>query len=374
MKLLIIFGTRPEVIKLAPLIKLVQQEPNIEVVTCSTGQHREMLDQALMVFGIKPDIDLGVMEENQTLASLTAILSTKISKCIAESQPDIVVVQGDTTTAFVASLMAFYVGIPVAHVEAGLRTGDINSPFPEEFNRITISRIAKWHFAPTVRAKANLILENVNSNSIYLVGNTVIDALNILAGDQKKVDALKEVTSITPKREFILITAHRRENHGQGIHSLCQAIKELAAEFPSVDFIFPVHLNPNVKQVINVELRDHSQITLIEPVDFSTMLYLESHAILIMTDSGGIQEEAASFRTPVVVMREHTERGEGVAQGFAIVAGSTREGIVGAVKQYLNNPQIKKDLESALNPYGDGLAARRILDVLANRNIEEFSR
>ena len=374
MKLLIIFGTRPEVIKLAPLIVLAQQESDVELVVCSTGQHREMLDQALTVFGIEPDIDLEVMRENQTLANLTAILSTKISKCIAENEPDIVIVQGDTTTAFVASLVAFYAGIPVAHVEAGLRTGDIHSPFPEEFNRIAIARIAKWHFAPTARAKINLALESVNPNSIYVVGNTVIDALNTLAGDQVKVDALKETTSIKPKRDFILITAHRRENHGDGIYSLCQAIKELAAEFPNLDFIFPVHLNPNVKQAIQMELQGHPQIVLIEPVDFSTMLYLESEASLIMTDSGGIQEEATSFCTPVVVMREHTEREEGIAQGFAILAGSTKEGIFRAVKRYLNNPQIKKDLDKALNPYGDGLAARRILDVLADRNIEEFSR
>jgi UDP-N-acetylglucosamine 2-epimerase (non-hydrolysing) len=374
MKLLIIFGTRPEVIKLAPLIRLAQLEPGIEVVTCSTGQHREMLDQALAVFGIQPDIELGVMAENQTLASLTAVLSSKISECLAENQPDIVVVQGDTTTAFVASLTAFYAGIPVAHVEAGLRTGNINSPFPEEFNRVAIARIAKWHFAPTVRAGDNLTLEKVNPNSIYVVGNTVIDALSTLAGDQVKVNALQKTASITPRSEFILITAHRRENHGEGIHSLCQAIKELAAEYPNLDFIFPVHLNPNVKRVIGMELRDNPQIVLIEPVDFSTMLYLQKHATLIMTDSGGIQEEATSFCTPVVVMRDHTEREEGVAQGFAVLAGSTTEGIIRAVKFYLNNPQIKKDLYSALNPYGDGLAARRILDVLANRNIEEFSR
>jgi UDP-N-acetylglucosamine 2-epimerase (non-hydrolysing) len=373
MKLLIVFGTRPEVIKLAPIIALAKCDPNIELITCSSGQHRQMLDQALMVFDIKPDIDLGVMAENQTLASLTEILSNKISKCIAENEPDIVIVQGDTTTAFVASLMAFYAGIPVAHVEAGLRTGDIHSPFPEEFNRIAISRIAKWHFAPTLTAKVNLTLENIKPNSIYVVGNTVIDALNTLAGDQAKVDALKETASIRPKREFILITAHRRENHGDGIHSLCQAIKELAAEFPNLDFIFPVHLNPNVKHTINTELQDHLQIFLIEPVDFSTMLYLEGHAILIMTDSGGIQEEATSFRTPVVVMREHTEREEGVVQGFAMLAGSSTEGIVKAARYYLNNPYIKNELANKSNPYGDGLAARRIIDILNNRTIKEFA-
>lgn len=374
MKLLIIFGTRPEVIKLASFIDLAQQRSDIELIVCSTGQHREMLDQALMVFGIKPDIDLGVMAANQTLESLTVTLSIKISKFISESKPDIVIVQGDTTTAFVASLMAFYADIPVGHIEAGLRTGNIRSPFPEEFNRIAIARIAKWHFAPTVSAKINLVRENINSKSIYVVGNTVIDALNMIVDDQAKFEAIKKATSIRPKREFILVTAHRRENHGDGIYSLCQAIKELAEAFPNLDFIFPVHLNPNVKLMLEIELSGYSQILLIEPVDFSTMLYLESQATLIITDSGGIQEEASAFRTPVVVIREHTERQEGIALGFARLAGLSKEGIVKAVKHYLNNPKIKKDLENILNPYGDGFAAIRILDILAKRNFEEFPR
>ena len=372
MKMMIVFGTRPEAIKLAPVIELAKQDPNINLTVCSTGQHSQMLDQALTALNIEPDIDLDVMDQNQTLSSLTAALTTALAKCFADHKPDIVMVQGDTTTAFVASLMAFYEKIPVAHVEAGLRTGDLNSPFPEEFNRISIARIANWHFAPTARAKASLALEGVDLKSIHVVGNTVVDALNFLAGNQEKIGGLLKTTSIVPKRDFVLVTAHRRENHGDGIHSLCQAILDLAEEYTNLDFIFPVHLNPNVRQMVNAKIQGHPQILLIEPVDFSTMLYLEAKATLIITDSGGVQEEATSFCTPVIVMRDRTERAEGVEQGFATLAGTSIEGIVRATKHYLNHPNIKNDLVSKPNPYGDGLAAKRILNVLNNRKIEEF--
>jgi UDP-N-acetylglucosamine 2-epimerase (non-hydrolysing) len=373
MKLMIVFGTRPEVIKLSPVIELARRDPFVQLTICSTGQHRQMLDQALAVLNIEPDIDLDVMVQNQTLSSLTAALTTQLAKCFADHKPDIVMVQGDTTTAFVASLMAFYAKIPVAHVEAGLRTGNLNSPFPEEFNRISIARIATWHFAPTARAKTNLALEGVDLNSIHVVGNTVVDALNALAGNQEKIEGLKKTASIVPKRNFVLVTAHRRENHGDGIHSLCQAIKQLAAEYINLDFIFPVHLNPNVRQAVNAQMQGHPQILLIDPVDFSTMLYLEAKAIVIITDSGGIQEEAASLCNTVVVMRDHTERAEGIEQGFAILAGISTEDIVRATKCYLNHPDIKGDLVNKTNPYGDGLAAIRILDVLNERIIGEFA-
>jgi UDP-N-acetylglucosamine 2-epimerase (non-hydrolysing) len=373
MKLMIVFGTRPEVIKLSPVIELARRDPFVQLTICSTGQHRQMLDQALAVLNIEPDIDLDVMVQNQTLSSLTAALTTQLAKCFADHKPDIVMVQGDTTTAFVASLMAFYAKIPVAHVEAGLRTGNLNSPFPEEFNRISIARIATWHFAPTARAKTNLALEGVDLNSIHVVGNTVVDALNALAGNQEKIEGLKKTASIVPKRNFVLVTAHRRENHGDGIHSLCQAIKQLAAEYINLDFILPVHLNPNVRQAVNAQMQGHPQILLIDPVDFSTMLYLEAKAIVIITDSGGIQEEAASLCNTVVVMRDHTERAEGIEQGFAILAGISTEDIVRATKCYLNHPDIKGDLVNKTNPYGDGLAAIRILDVLNERIIGEFA-
>lgn len=364
MKLMIVFGTRPEVIKLSPVIQLAKYDPNVDLIVCSTGQHRQMLDQALAVFNIQPDIDLNVMSQNQTLSSLTAALTTGLAKCFADYKPDIVMVQGDTTTAFVASMMAFYAKIPVAHVEAGLRTGNLNSPFPEEFNRISIARISAWHFAPTTRAKKNLALEGINPRSIYVVGNTVVDALNALAGTQEKIHELKKKASFIPKKDFVLITAHRRENHGDGIHSLCRAIKQLAEQYINLDFIFPIHLNPNVRRSINSEIQGHPQIFLVDPIDFLTMLYLEAKATLIITDSGGIQEEATSFCTPVVIFRDHTERSEGVEQGFATLAGTSTEDIVRVAKYYLNHLDIKKDLAHKPNPYGDGFAANRILNVL----------
>jgi len=374
MKLMIVFGTRPEVIKLSPVIELASHDPNIDLTICSTGQHREMLHQTLRVLNIEPDVDLDVMAQNQMLSNLTAALTTTLANCFANGKPDIVMVQGDTTTAFVASLMAFYAKIPVAHVEAGLRTGNLNSPFPEEFNRISIAQIATWHFAPTVQAKANLATEGVDTNCIYVVGNTIIDALNSLAGSQEKIEGLIKTASIVPKRNFVLVTAHRRENHGDGIHSLCKAIKQLAIEYTNLDFIFPVHLNPNVRHSINSEMQGHPQIFLVEPVDFSTMLFLEAKANVIITDSGGIQEEATSFCTPVVIMRDSTERTEGIQQGFAILAGTSTEDIIRATKFYLNHLNIKNDLTHKPNPYGDGLAANRILKVLHDQKISEFSR
>ena len=372
MRLMIVFGTRPEAIKLAPVIKLANGDPDIHLTICSTGQHRYMLDQVLNVLNIEPDVDLNVMVKNQTLSSLTAALTIELTKSISEHKPDMVMVQGDTTTAFVASLVSFYAKIPVAHVEAGLRTGNLNSPFPEEFNRISIARIASLHFAPTAQAKANLVLEGLDPNSIFVVGNTVVDTLNTIAGSQEKIDGLIKTAYIIPKRRFVLVTAHRRENHGDGIRSLCQAMNQLAAEYVDLDFIFPVHLNPNVRQIVSAQIDRLSQIFLIEPVDYSTMLFLEAKAAVIITDSGGVQEEAACFCTPVVVIRDHTERVEGLKNRFSTLAGTSKGDIVLAVKHYLDKPDFKKDLVNRSNPYGDGVAAKRILDVLHNQKIEEF--
>jgi UDP-N-acetylglucosamine 2-epimerase (non-hydrolysing) len=372
MKLMLIFGTRPELIKLAPMINMALTDPAIELITCSTGQHRQMLDQAMQVFNIKPDLELDVMTANQSLSGLTAKLMLELTQAIDESKPDVVVVQGDTTSAYMGALAAFYQQIPVAHVEAGLRTGDLSSPFPEELNRAMIGRIAKWHFAPTSRAKANLVSEGVSPSSIYVTGNTVVDAIQMLAGNKEAVDALKNVASINPQEDFVLVTAHRRENHGSGISSICRAIKSISADFPALQFVFPVHLNPNVRKTVMDEFRDHPQVCLTEPVDFQTLLYLESKAKLIITDSGGIQEEAPSFCTPVVVTRKHTERAEGIDAGFARLAGNSESTIERLAKDYLNNGNIKAQLSNKSNPYGDGYATKRILNILKSKPFEEF--
>jgi len=372
MKLMLIFGTRPELIKLAPMIIMAKKNLSIDLVTCSTGQHRQMLDQALSVFNIKPDIDLDVMTANQSLATLTAKLMVELSQAIEKVKPDAVVVQGDTTSAYMGALAAFYQKIPVAHVEAGLRTGDLQSPFPEELNRAMIGRIVKWHFAPTRAAKENLLAEGIPSDSIYITGNTVVDAIQMLAGTPTAIEDLKRKSSIIPKQDFVLITAHRRENHGDGISSICKAIKEIAHAYPKLEFIFPVHLNPNVRKVVMSEFADHPQVILIEPVDFQTLLYLESVAKLIITDSGGIQEEAPSFCTPVVVTREHTERAEGIKAGFAKLAGIQSESIVKLANQYLENTSIRSELSKSSNPYGDGKATVRIFSLLQGRPTLEF--
>jgi UDP-N-acetylglucosamine 2-epimerase (non-hydrolysing) len=372
MKLMLIFGTRPELIKLAPIIHMALSDPVIELITCSTGQHRQMLDQAMQVFNIKPDIELDVMTANQSLSGLTAKLMLESTRAIVESKPDAVVVQGDTTSAYMGALAAFYQQVPVAHVEAGLRTGNLSSPFPEELNRAMIGRIAKWHFAPTSRAKANLVSEGVSPSNVYVTGNTIVDAIQMLAGNKEAVDALKNIASINPQEDFVLITAHRRENHGSGISSICRAIKSISREFPTLQFIFPVHLNPNVRKTVMDEFTDHPQVYLIEPVDFQTLLYLESKAKLIITDSGGIQEEAPSFCTPVVVTREHTERAEGIDAGFAKLAGNTESAIEKLAKDYLNNGNIKAQLSNKSNPYGDGYATKRILNILKSKSFEEF--
>jgi len=372
MKLMIIFGTRPEIIKLAPVILLAKTIPQFSAITCSTGQHKEMLDQGLKVFDIQPDIDLNVMTHNQNLENLTSVLMNSLSIAIKENKPDVVMVQGDTTTAFVGALAAFYQKIPVAHVEAGLRTGDLNSPFPEELNRSMIARIATWHFAPTNNSKDNLLKEGIDPHKIFITGNTIVDSIELLAGTKEAQEYLKNRTSVFPTKDFILVTAHRRENHGSGIDSICNAIKDLAKEHPDLEFIFPVHLNPKVRESVHVAFKGNKQIKLIDPVDFPTLLFLESKARLVISDSGGIQEEAPSFLTPVVVTREHTERSEGINIGFAKLAGSNSQSIVRCVNQYLNNANIRFELSSRNNPYGDGKAAERIIQIIQAQQFKEY--
>lgn len=373
MKLLISFGTRPEVIKLAPVVAEARRRAGqIDLVVCSTGQHRQMLDQALDAFKIKPDIDLALMREAQALSTLVAEIITRLSEVLTAHRPDVVLVQGDTASAFAAALAAFYCRIPVGHVEAGLRTGDLGSPFPEELNRVLIARIARWHFAPTTVAATNLLRENVNTSTIHVTGNTVVDAIDFIRRQWVggALDAYSR--SFFPGRELVLVTTHRRENHGPALLNICEAVRSLSRNHPDLGFVVPVHLNPEVRGVVFRELHGLPNLFLTDPVDFETSLYLQSRSRLIITDSGGIQEEAPSFAVPCVVIREHTERSEGVGSGFASLAGTEVKSIVRAAETYLTNPTIKMDLARHPNPYGDGLASRRIMDVLLGEETEPF--
>lgn len=363
-RVMIVFGTRPEVIKLAPLIVRGRETAGIEVVACSSGQHRQMLDQALSCFDISADIDLGVMRDKQTLPGLTSLLITELSSAIAEVRPDVVVVQGDTTTAFAAALSAFYNQVPIAHVEAGLRTHDLYSPFPEEANRAMIGRLARWHFTPTRQASENLRAEGIADDGIVECGNTVIDAIHLIQKKWASHGFSGPEGSIFNGQDLVLITTHRRENFGSGLENICQAIQSLSATYPNLGFVFPVHLNPNVREVVKERLGGIRNLQMIEPVDFEGSLYLQSRASLILTDSGGIQEESPSFGVPAVVMREHTERREGIDAGFATLAGTDTEQILTDARRWLDNPALKAALKSKVNPYGDGMASARILDRL----------
>lgn len=359
---MVVFGTRPEVIKLAPVVLEARSRPNqIKLLVCSTGQHREMLDQAMQVFGIEPDVDLAVMSKNQTLASLTSKLMDSLTATFDAHKPNVVVVQGDTTSAFVASLAAFYQQIPVAHVEAGLRTGDLASPFPEELNRVLISRMAHWHFPPTKQAAQNLLGEKVDSEKIVITGNTVVDAIKIIRQKWSKFDV---DANYFPNKELVLITTHRRENQGDTLMKICAAIKLLSQSHPELGFVFPVHLNPNVREIVYQELKGIENLIMIEPLDFNVTLQLQSQCKLIITDSGGIQEEAPSFAVPTVVMREHTERREGIDAGFSTLAGTETSSILKAAEAFLNETNVKQRLSSKVNPYGDGNASSRIINVL----------
>ena len=367
-------GTRPEMIKLAPVINEAQRRADkIDLLICSTGQHKEMLNQAMSVFNITPDIKLDIMQENQSLSELTARLIDELSNVMINNQPDVVIVQGDTTTAFTAALAAFYLRIPVAHVEAGLRTGDTDSPFPEELNRVMIGRIAKWHFAPTLQSKNNLLKEGVEDKDILITGNTVVDAIETIRCTWDNDSLQKTLPNYFPGKELILITTHRRENFGGGLEQICLAIRTLCEKHVQYGFIFPVHLNPQVRTVVFELLKDINNLELIEPIDFDSCLQLQSKARLIITDSGGIQEEAPSFSVPTVVVREATERGEGVSHGFAILAGVNANSIIDAAENFLDDQLIKEKLSNKSNPYGDGLAGKRIISKLLNESKEAFN-
>lgn len=370
---LIIFGTRPEAIKMAPVIQSLKQCGDIETRVCVTAQHREMLDQVLDIFQITPDVDLDIMEKGQDLFSLTARLLLALQSIMEKIQPALVLVHGDTTTTMVASLAAYYCKIPVGHVEAGLRTQDNYHPFPEEVNRKIAGCLAELHFAPTGKARQNLLREGIGGEHIHITGNTVIDAL--LTVHQKLINDNKLRESITRSfpmlgryEKMVLITGHRRENFGEGFLEISRAIAQLAGEFSDICFLYPVHLNPNVRKPVETILANSeiANVFLIEPVDYLSFVILMDSCHLVLTDSGGIQEEAPALGKPVVVMRETTERPEGVDSGTVILAGNNQGAIYDAVAGLLEDEKIYRQMSKAVNPYGDGKAADRITEAIGN--------
>ena len=373
-KIMLVFGTRPEAIKMAPLVHAIKAKPDqFELKVCVTSQHREMLDQVLDIYNIKPDIDLNLMKKNQNLSNLTSLILNKVQKVFAKYLPDIVLVHGDTTTTLATSMAAFYESISVGHVEAGLRTYNLNAPFPEEFNRQITSKITKWHFAPTKISKKNLLSDGIDKSSITITGNTVIDALNWILTriynnkdrQQNLNDILNAVLSFNWKNEnFVLVTAHRRENFGDGFLEICSAVKELALKYPKIHFVYPVHLNPNVSKIVYKLLKGIKNIHLIKPLEYEPFIYLLKYSYLVLTDSGGIQEEAPSLGKPVLVMRETTERPEAVEAGTVEIVGSNKKNIIKRVSRLLNDKKYYQKMSRAHNPYGDGLACKRIVDVL----------
>jgi len=352
-KLMFVFGTRPEVSKLAPVIFEARKDPIFDIKIVSTGQHREMLDQMLKAFNIVPDIDLGIMENRQSLSSITSKGIKKIEPILVQYKPDMVIVQGDTATAFLAGLVAFYNLIPVAHVEAGLRSYDIYNPFPEEAYRRFISVIATVNFAPTRRAKENLIREGVREESIMVTGNTIVDAVEWIS---------KQVPDIKSDKKIILVTAHRRENWGKPMEELALAIKELVTKFSDIKFIIPLHKNPRVRQVFIEILSGENQVELVEPLDYPSLIGIMKNSYIVLTDSGGIQEEATTFGKTVLVLRETTERPEGIERGIAKLVGMNKENIIMNVERLITDESYYLSMSRAGNPYGDGKAAKRIVE------------
>jgi UDP-N-acetylglucosamine 2-epimerase (non-hydrolysing) len=365
----VVFGTRPEAIKLAPVILAARGDSRFAVEVCVTGQHREMLDQVLGTFGIKPDVDLNLMTPGQSLAELTARTIASVDAHLANSNPDLVLVQGDTTTVLATALAAFYRRVPVGHVEAGLRTGDLGSPFPEEANRVLTSRLAALHFAPTPAAADNLHGEGVPPGRVFVTGNTVIDALLHTVRDVEAnpptIPGLP-LDALPPGRRFVLITGHRRENFGDGFEQICRAVAALADRFPDVAFVYPVHLNPNVREpIFRVLGGKRPNLFLLEPLAYREFIDLFRRCTLVLTDSGGVQEEAPTLQKPVLVMRDTTERPEGVAVGAVKLVGPRFDGIVNGVTELLTNPAAYAEMVGKPNPYGDGTAARKVLEICA---------
>ena len=372
-KILSILCTRPSAIKMAPIVNVLKNHNQFEGIVCVTGQHREMLDQVLRLFEIKPQYDLNIMKSNQDLYSITADVLLGLNKILQIEKPDCVMVQGDTTSMMTAALAAFYQKIPVAHVEAGLRTNDIYSPFPEEMNRVMTSRIAQWHFAPTQRAKQNLILENINEKNIYVTGNTVIDAL-LWVRDKvnQKQNWSNEIGAdiqnrVSKNQKMILITGHRRENFGKGFQDTCQAFKILAEKNPDCFFVYPVHLNPNVQKPVYEILSQLPNFFLIKPLEYAPFVYLMNKAHIIITDSGGIQEEAPSLGKPVLVTREITERPEGVDAGCVILTGTDTQKIIRETESLMHDKNRYAKMSRIRNPYGDGNCAQKMVDILCQK-------
>ena len=383
-KVMLVFGTRPEAIKMAPLVKEFQKYPEyFKTVVCVTGQHREMLDQVLSLFEIIPDYDLNIMKQGQDLYDVTARVLTGMRDVLKEAQPDVVFVHGDTTTSTAAALAAFYQQIPVAHVEAGLRTRNIYSPWPEEMNRQLTGRIAGFHFSPTVLSRQNLIDEGIADNRITVTGNTVIDALYVVVEkikrevelDETLREKLKEVgydvTRLEDGRKMVLITGHRRENFGDGFINICKAIKTLIDKYPNVDFIYPMHLNPNVRkpihEVFGEDLSCLGNMFFIEPLEYLSFVYLMEKSTIVLTDSGGIQEEAPGLGKPVLVMRDTTERPEALDAGTVKLVGTDYNRIVNEVSVLIDDKVAYEKMSKAVNPYGDGLACGRIVNALLYR-------
>lgn len=366
-KHLIVFGTRPEAIKMAPLVKEFKKHSEFETKVCVTAQHREMLDQVLEFFDIQPDYDLNLMKPNQNLYSLTADIITELKPVLEDFKPDYVYVHGDTSTSTIAALAAFYAGAKVCHVEAGLRTHNKWSPFPEEMNRQLTGRLADYHFAPTQQSYDNLIKENVKPETIVITGNTVIDALlnsseKVQQIDNEEITFLKSI--VEDDKKLILVTGHRRENHGQGFINICEALKEIANANPDVQIIYPVHLNPNVQRPVQQILSGIENIKLIAPLAYPAFVWLMTKSYMIITDSGGVQEEAPSLGKPVLVMRDTTERPEAVEAGTVILVGTDKEKIVSEAQSLLNDSERYQKMSELHNPYGDGMACERIANFI----------
>ena len=374
MKVLTIFGTRPEAIKLIPVVQeLKRHAPTTEVVVCVTSQHRQMLDQVLDLFSIKPDYDLNLMKDNQGLAGLTAGILEHLTGLINQIKPDWVLVQGDTTTTFTAALAAYYCKTRVAHVEAGLRTNNKYSPFPEEINRCLTTRIADLHFPPTTVSKSNLLREGIDPKSIWVTGNTVVDSLQRIADKLTEENSYKDMFSfLEPNRKIVLVTGHRRESFGPNLENICLALKKIASHDEPVQVIYPVHLNPSVWEPVHKILGETKNIHLIYPLDYLSFVYLMKKADLIITDSGGVQEEAPSLGKYVLITRETTERPEGVDAGIAELVGADKDVIFNAAERVLNGNRISASVIKKRSPYGDGLASKRIVEVLLNGRCDEF--
>jgi len=359
MKVLCVLGTRPEAIKMAPVILALKQCPDVVCRVLATAQHRDMLDQVLRIFEIEPDLDLDIMRPNQDLATLTARLLLDLDSVLQEEKPDAVLAQGDTTTVMTAALACFYQKIPFGHVEAGLRTGDMANPFPEEMNRVVAGRLAKWHFAPTQSSRRNLLNEGVADTDIFVTGNTVIDALLSVAKRETPLPF-----DLDPRKRLILLTAHRRENFGEPFREICRAVLHLMEHNPDVQIVYPVHPNPNVKDVAYEILGHQPRITLCEPMDYLPFVEVMKHAYLILSDSGGVQEEAPALGKPVLVLRRETERPEAVQEGVVQLVGPDLKEIISAAQRLLDDSGAYKQMARGVSPYGDGLAAERIVAVL----------